>query len=144
MVKCEASRGKMQRNAIKDMARPCTPFIKGCAVNDTNTNNPPHMQAHASAADVEHIDLMLINRRMRPPRANLRAHAKLESIHHFHSNGHDPVDGTICVELDVLRPRISRRHCAKPKLESPLEDSNGSSPFSAFSECLAAVTSSAS
>ena len=109
-----------------------------------STQTIHQMQAHALAADVEHTDLMLINRRMRPPRANLRARAKLESIHHFHSNGHDPVDGTICVELDVLRPRISRRHCAKPKLESPLEDSNGSSPFSAHSECLAVVTSSAS
>lgn len=99
------------------------------------------MQAHASAADVEHIDLMLINRRIRPLRANLRSHAKLESIYHFQSNGHDPVDGTICVELDVLRPRIFRGRCAKPKLESPLEDSHGLSHFSALSECTAAVTS---
>ena len=102
------------------------------------------MQAHASALDVEHTDLMLINRRMCPHRANLRAHAKLESIHHFHSNGHDLVDGMICVELDVLRPRISRPRCAKSKLESPLDDSNGLSPLSDLSGCMAAVTSSAS
>ena len=75
------------------------------------------MQAQASAADVDRIDRMLINRRLRRNRTNLRPHAKLESVHHLQSNVPDDVD-----ELDIMRRRPSPRHCAKAKLESPLEE----------------------
>ena len=75
------------------------------------------MQAQASAADVDLIDRMLINRRLRRIRTNLRPHAKLESVHHLQSNVPDDFD-----ELDIMRPRPSPRHYAKAKLESPLEE----------------------
>ena len=75
------------------------------------------MQAQASAADVDLIDRMLINRRLRRIRTKLRPHSKLESVHHLQSNVPDDFD-----ELDIMRPRPSPRHCAKAKLESPLEE----------------------
>ena len=80
------------------------------------------MPAQASAADVDHIDLMLINRRIRPLRANLRPHAKLDSVHLLQSNVPEDVD-----ELDIMRPRPSPRHCAKTKLQSPLQDLHNTS-----------------
>ena len=91
----------------------------------------PHkgLQCEPSAADVDHIDLVtdlvLINRRLRRFRANLRPHAKLESVHLVQSNVPDDVDGP-----DIMRPRSSHRHCAKTKLESPLEDLHGPSASS--------------
>jgi hypothetical protein len=84
---------------------------------DRRSHQSPHMQAQSSAADVDRIDRMFINRRLRQVRTNLRPHAKLESVHHLQSNVPDDVD-----ELDIMRPRPSPRHFAKAKLESPLEE----------------------
>ena len=74
------------------------------------------MPAQASVTDVDNIDLMLINRRISTLRANLRPRAKLESVHHLQSNDTDDVE-----KLDILRPRPSPQHCAKTKLQSPLQ-----------------------